>query len=301
VTETVTPYAAPAKTPLGIAAMVLAMMLLASMDATAKYLVRDYAIVQILWVRFAIFLVVALALARRRGIATTFVSRQWRLQVARSLVLLAEAAAFILSFSLLPLANVHAIAAMAPLLATALAVPMLGERVGRHRWAAVGVGLIGVLVIIRPGMGTMDWSAAAPLTAAFLWALYQILVRKVGLTDSVTTTTLYTAAVGLAVLTLIAPFVWRAPDTEGWLLMLLVGVLGSAGHIVLFKALELAPASSLQPFAYMLTVWAAVMGYLVFDHIPDAMTIAGAVIVVLGGLYALHRERLRAGAARSPH
>ena len=279
--------------------MVLAMMLLASMDATAKYLVRDYTIVQILWVRFVIFLAVALALARRRGIARTFVSRQWRLQIVRSLVLLAEAAAFILSFSLLPLADVHAVAAAAPLLATALAVPMLGERVGRHRWTAVAVGLLGVLVIVRPGMGTMQWAAAAPLAAAFLWALYQVLVRKVGLTDSVATTTLYTAAVGLAVLTLLVPFVWRAPDPGAWSLMLLVGVLGSAGHIVLFKALELAPASALQPFGYMLMVWAAVMGYLVFDHIPDAPTMGGAVIVVLGGLYALHRERLRAGASPS--
>jgi drug/metabolite transporter (DMT)-like permease len=269
------------------------------MDATAKYLVRDYTIVQILWVRFVIFLAVALALARRRGIARTFVSRQWRLQIVRSLVLLAEAGAFILSFSLLPLADVHAVAAAAPLLATALAVPMLGERVGRHRWAAVAVGLLGVLVIVRPGMGTMQWAAAAPLAAAFLWALYQVLVRKVGLTDSVATTTLYTAAVGLAVLTLLVPFVWRAPDLEAWLLMLLVGVLGSAGHIVLFKALELAPASALQPFGYMLMVWAAVMGYLVFDHIPDVPTIGGAVIVVLGGLYALHRERLRADASPS--
>jgi drug/metabolite transporter (DMT)-like permease len=280
-------------TALGIALMVLAMMLLASMDATAKYLVRDYTIVQILWVRFVIFLAVALALARRRGIRRTFASRRWKLQVVRSLVLLAEAAAFILSFSLLPLADVHAVAAAAPLIATALAVPVLGERVGRHRWAAVAIGLIGVLMIVRPGTGAMDWAAAAPLAAAFLWALYQILVRKVGLTDSVTTTTLYTALVGLVALSLAVPFVWRAPDTDAWLLLGLVGVLGSAGHVVLFKALELAPASALQPFAYMLMVWAAVMGFLVFGYVPDLMTIAGAAVVVAGGLYALHRERLR--------
>ena len=294
-TRTATPSNATGAAPLGIALMVLAMMLLASMDATAKYLVRDFTIVQILWVRFAIFLAVAVALARRRGLRRTLASKHWKLQIVRSLVLLAEAAAFILSFSLLPLADVHAVAAAAPLIATALAVPLLGEKVGPHRWTAVAVGLVGVLIIVRPGMGAMDWAAMAPLAAAFLWALYQVLVRKVSLDDSVATTTLYTAAVGLAVLSLLAPFVWRAPDLDAWLLMLLVGVIGSAAHIILFKALELAPASALQPFGYMLMVWAVVMGFLVFDHIPDFWTIAGAAVVVVGGLYAFHRERLRAG------
>jgi drug/metabolite transporter (DMT)-like permease len=293
----VTGHLAPARpsatAPLGIALMVLAMMLLASMDATAKYLVRDYSIVQILWVRFVIFLAVAAALARRRGIRRSFASKHWKLQIVRSLVLLAEAAAFILSFSLLPLADVHAVAAAAPLIATALAVPLLREKVGPHRWTAVAIGLVGVLIIVRPGMGVMDWAAAAPLAAGFLWALYQVLVRKVGLTDSVTTTALYTAAVGLLVLSLLVPFAWQAPDLDGWLLMLLVGILGSAAHIILFKALELAPASALQPFGYMLMVWAAVMGFLVFGHIPDLWTITGAIVVVAGGLYALHRERLR--------
>jgi drug/metabolite transporter (DMT)-like permease len=162
----------------------------------------------------------------------------------------------------------------------------------------VAIGMIGVVIIVRPGMGVMDWAATAPIAAAFLWALYQVLVRKVSFADTVATTTLYTAAVGLAVLTVLAPFVWQAPDREAWFLMALVGVLGSAGHIVLFKALELAPASALQPFAYMLMVWAAVMGFLVFDHIPDAWTFTGAAIVVAGGLYAIHRERLRGAVHR---
>lgn len=273
--------------------MLLSMMLMASMDATAKYLVRDYAIVQILWVRFVIFLVVALVLAGRGGIRRALASRHWKLQIVRSLVLLAEAAVFILGFSLLPLADVHAVAAVAPLIATALAVPLLGEKVGPHRWTAVAVGLIGVLIIIRPGAETLAWSAAVPLAAAFLWALYQVLVRKVGLDDAVTTTALYTAVVGLIVLSVLTPFVWRAPDLEGWLLMLLVGVLGAAAHIILFKAFALAPASFLQPFGYFLMVWAAFLGFVVFHHVPDIWTIVGAVIVVAGGLYALHRERLR--------
>ena len=273
--------------------MLLSMMLMASMDATAKYLVRDYTIVQILWVRFVIFLLVALALAGRGGIRRAVASRQWKLQIVRSLVLLAEAAVFILGFSMLPLAEVHAVAAAAPLIATALAVPLLGEKVGPHRWTAVAVGLIGVLIIIRPGGETLAWSAAVPLAAAFLWALYQILVRKVGLDDAVTTTALYTAVVGLIVLSALAPFVWRAPDLEGWFLMILIGVLGSAAHIILFKAFALAPASFLQPFGYFLMVWAAFLGFVVFGHIPDIWTIVGAVIVVGGGLYALHRERLR--------
>ena len=281
----------PARAGPGIALMVLAMCLMASMDATAKWLVEDHSIAQILLVRFSMFLAVAMALAWRRGLRRTARSARPGLQVLRCLVMLAEIYAFIWAFSLLPLADVHGIAAVSPLIAMALAAALLGERVGWRRWIAVGVGLVGVLVIVRPGSGAMGWAASIAVAAAFLWALFQVLVRKVGLEDSVETTSLYTAAVAVAVLACAAPFMWRPADGEGWTLMLTVGALGSLGHLVLFRALQLAPASVLQPFGYAMVVWAAAMGFLLFGDVPDAWTVAGVAIVVAGGLYAFRLER----------
>ncbi len=275
----------------GIALMVLAMCLMASMDATAKWLVEDISIPQILLVRFGVFLIVALALASRRSLIRTVRSKKPALQVIRCMVMLAEISVFIWAFSLLPLADVHAIAAVSPLMATALAVPLLREKVGWHRWSAVAIGFIGVLIIVRPGSGVMGWAAFVPLLAAFLWALLQVLTRKVGLEDSVETTALYSAAIAVAVMALFAPFSWKPPTSEQWALLVLTGVLGSAGLLVLFKALQVGAASALQPFSYSMVVWATVLGLLIWGHFPDAWTLTGVAIVVAGGLYAFSRER----------
>ena len=282
----------------GIASMVAAMCLLASMDATAKWLVADYAIAQILLLRFCVFLLLALVLAAREGFAASLRSRRPGLQLVRCLVMLAEIYVFVWAFSLLPLADVHGIAALSPLLAMALAVPLLGERVGWQRWVAVAVGFAGVAMIVRPGAGVMGPAAAVPLCAALLWALLQVLIRKVGLVDSVATTSLYSAAVAAAVTAATAPFVWRPPDAEGWGLMLLAGALGSLGHLLLFRALQLAPASALQPFGYALVAWAAVMGFAVFGEFPDGWTLAGIAVVVASGLFAFNRERAASRSAR---
>jgi drug/metabolite transporter (DMT)-like permease len=283
-----------AHTARGIGLMIVAMALMASMDATAKWLVEDHAIPQILLVRFLVFLGFALLLAQRRGgLRTTLRSRNPKLQIVRSLVMLAEIYVFVIAFSLLPLANVHAIAAVSPLMAMALAVPLLGEKVGWHRWSAVGVGLLGVLLIVRPGVAATDWAMAVPLLAAFLWALLQVLIRKVGLSDPIETTGLYSAGIAVVVMGVIAPFVWTPPTMQGWGLLLLTGLFGTLGHLTLFKALELAPASAVQPFSYMMMVWATLAGLVVFGQFPDAWTIAGAAVIVAGGLYAFARERRR--------
>lgn len=281
----------------GMALMVLAMCLMATMDATAKLLAQDYSIAQILLVRFAVFLGVVLALAWRRGWLATVRSRQPDLQVLRSLVMLAEIVVFLWAFSLLPLADVHAIAAVSPLIAVALAALLLGERVGWRRWMAVAAGCAGVLVIMRPGSGVMGPAALIALLAAFLWALLQVLIRRVGLDDSVETTALWSAAIAVLILVFLVPFDWRPVASGDWLLLVLLGLLGAACHLVLFRALQVAPASLLQPFAYTLVVWAAVMGYALFGEFPDIWTLAGIVIVIAGGLYAFSRER----ASRSAH
>jgi drug/metabolite transporter (DMT)-like permease len=124
-----------------------------------------------------------------------------------------------------------------------------------------------------------------------MWSLYQVLTRVVSRTDPPLTTLFYTALIGAVVLTVIGPFDWRAPDAAGWALFALVAALGAGGHYLMIKALQLAPASVLQPFAYTVLVWATLVGFVVFGNLPDRFTVAGALIIVASGLYAFARER----------
>jgi drug/metabolite transporter (DMT)-like permease len=270
--------------------MNLAMFLLAGMDGITKTLATDYAVPQILSVRFLIFCLFALAIARPKSLRTAFRSRHPILQIARSLIIVVEVGVFIVAFRHLPLADAHAISGIAPLLVTALAVPFLGEKVGMRRWAAISIGFLGLLIIVRPGIGVFNPAALIPLAGAGLWAIYQILMRKVS-EDSAATSLLYMAVTGAVVMTALAPFFWRPPDTTGWLLLFSLGVVGSLGHFILIKAFQAAPASTLQPFHYVVLIWATIIGYLVFGDLPDAWTVLGAAVIAGSGLYAFYRER----------
>ena len=279
----------------GIGLMCLAMFVLACMDAMSKHLAAHYPISQILAVRFWLFSGFAVLIFGRGRLREALRTDHLWLQIVRSLVIACEVAVFVLAFRYLPLAEVHAIAGIAPLLVTALAVPFLGERVGIRRWLAVLAGFVGLLVILRPGLKVFEPAALIPLAGASLWAVYQLLVRTTS-SDSAATMLLYTSLVGAVVTGLIAPFQWIAPDAQGWVLLVALGIVGSLGHWLLIRAIQSAPASSLQPFHYTILLWATLVGYLVFDELPDGWTIAGACIIVSGGLYAWQRERRVAAA-----
>ena len=274
----------------GIACALAAWLLFACMDAGSKLLAEQYSIIQILWVRFLSLLAVSAWLAARHG-SRGLVTRRFWLQSLRSFMLMVEIGLFILTITVLPLADAHAILAISPLLVTALSVPLLGEKVGIRRWSAVGVATLGMLVILRPGFGAMHPMALVALACACMWSLYQVLTRIVSRTDAPLTTLFYTALIGAVALTAIGPFYWRMPDAQGWALFALVAALGAGGHYLLIKALQLAPASLLQPYAYTVLVWATVVGFTVFGNLPDLWTVLGALIIVASGLYTFARER----------
>ncbi|HSA81768.1 MAG TPA: DMT family transporter [Geminicoccaceae bacterium] len=277
----------------GIACVLVAWLLFACMDAGSKQLAEDYSIVQILWLRFLSLAVIAAWLVRRQGGIIAFRTRHFWLQGARSLLLVVEIGLFILTISVLPLANAHAILAVTPLLVTALSVPLLGERVGIRRWSAIGIAFIGMLIILRPGFGMMHPMALVALLCAAMFALYQILTRIVSRADPPLTTLFYTALVGAAGLTVVGPFHWATPDAAGWALFGLVAALGASGHYLLIKALQLAPASTLQPYSYTILIWATLVGFLLFGNLPDLATVAGALIIAASGIYTFARERRR--------
>ncbi|MEQ9641881.1 MAG: DMT family transporter [Alphaproteobacteria bacterium] len=272
----------------GIALMVLAMGVLAGMDAITKYLATRYDVPQILAIRFWIFLGFAAAMAGPRNVPTLLRSTMPWHQLARSLIIVVEVGVFVLSFRYLPLADVHAITGIAPLLVTALAVPMLGERVGIRRWSAVAVGFVGLLIIIRPGFGELDPYLLIPLGGAFLWALYQVLTRQVS-RDAPATSMLYMAGVGAIVMSFIAPFVWVPPTLIDWGALIALGIIGSFGHYLFIRAFQAAPASVLQPFHYTALVWATLIGWTVFGDLPDGWTVAGGLVIAASGIYAILR------------
>lgn len=270
------------------------MLLFAAMDAMSKSLSTSHAIPQILWVRYILFSGLAILVLRRQGLAAVWHTERPWLQFFRALLLVVENGVFVLAFKYLPLADVHAIAAASPLIVIALSVPVLGEKVGIRRWLAVIAGFLGVLLIIRPGFQEVRPAMLIALLGAFMWGSYQIMVRLCARTDSSATTWLWSAAIGLFATTLVGPFTWTQPTPAGWALLVAIALLGSGGHLALIKALGLAEAGALQPYSYTLLLWATVIGYFAFDHIPDHWTLAGAGLVLASGLYAWHRERVRA-------
>lgn len=278
----------------------LSMFGFAAMDSMSKLLVRDYPITQTLWIRYGIFTIFALLIARRRGVARAVHSRRPWLQGGRSVLGMVENAVFVLAFLYLPLAETHAVAATSPLIVIALSAVFLREAVTLKRWLAVVAGFAGVVLIIRPGFQVLAWPLLLPLLGALLWAVYQLLTRLCAATDPPETTLLWTAAIGFAATSLLGPWQWHAPDLIGWLLILGVAALGSLSHYALIRALDYAQAGAVQPYSYSLLVWAAVLGVLVFGDIPDGWTIAGGGIVVLGGLYSWYQDRQENGRPGCP-
>jgi drug/metabolite transporter (DMT)-like permease len=270
---------------------VLAMLGFASMDAISKWMVADYAIGQMMWIRYAVFCVFAWLVVRRKGFVRTARARRPWLQAFRALLAAVESAVFVLAFRYLPLADTHAVAATSPLIVIALGAVFLGERAGKARWLAVAVGLAGVLMIVRPGFRTLDWPLLLPLLGAALWAGYQVLVRLCTRDDSADTTLVWSAFIAFAATSFIGPWQWLWPDAFGWTLLLAMALLGSLAHFALIKALDHAEAGAVQPYSYTLLVWVTVLGALVFGDIPDRWTLLGAAVIVASGLYAWHHDR----------
>ena len=276
----------------GIYWMLLTTGLFTSLDATAKYLAQDYPVPQVLWARFSFHLLFVAAFLGTR-LSVTLRSERLGLQLLRSLLMLVTTGMFFFAVGSLPLADVVAIMFVGPLFVTALSVPLLGDYVGPRRWAAVAVGFLGALLVVRPGSGIMQGLAVLPVLAAFSHALYTITTRKLANHDRPMTTLFYTAALGAVVTTAIVPFFWVTPDVTGWLLMALLGVFGAAGHLTLIKALGYASPVVVAPLSYASLVWSIGMGFALFGDLPDGMTLLGAAVIAGSGLYVFHRERAR--------
>ena len=275
----------------GIGILVIATFFFAVQDAITKHLIVSLSVFQIVAVRFFFFALFAVIFAARRvGLRAGFRSTNPPLQVFRALLITAEISVFAVTIQFMGLAEMHALFACFPLLITALSVPLLGEDVGWRRWLAVFVGFLGTLIIIRPGLGVFNpWSLGA-LSAALMFALYNILTRRVSRQDSFETSLLYFGVVGFISAGVFAIFIWKQPDGLESMLLLAISIAAIVGHLCLIKALELVPAVILQPFNYFVLVWAIILGYLLFGEVLDPVSLAGAAIVVGSGVFIARRE-----------
>jgi drug/metabolite transporter (DMT)-like permease len=281
----------PNRPRFAIAVVLLAMLLLASMDAISKHLTASLAVPQILAIRFWVFLIFSLSLAGHKGFKKTLKSAKPKTQLLRGIIMIGQMTAFIVAVRVMPLADVHTILAAAPILVMALAAVFLKEKIGPRRITAVAISFIGVLIIIRPGSTVFEPASLIALGGACCWATFQILLRVVGAKDSAETTTLYSAMVGFVCFSAAAPLVWQPPTPEVWAWLVLLGLLGACGHLLLSSAYRNAEASTLQPFSYAMPLFAVILGWIAFGDFPDMWTIAGGGIVIASGLYALKRER----------
>ena len=277
----------------GIALMVAVTFIFALQDGISRHLAETYNVYMALMVRFWFFAAFVLVIAARSpgGIKRATRSGLPWAQVIRSLILITEVVVMVQAFVYLGLVHSHAVFACYPLLVAALSGPVLGEKVGWRRWAAIGVGFCGILVILRPGFGVFAPAAVVPLVAAGMFALYGLLTRAVSRHDSSATSFFYTGTAGAVVMTAAALWQWvpmTAPDW-GWMAMLCLT--GALGHWTLIKCYEFAEASAVQPFAYFQLVFASAVGVIFWGDILPPATILGAAIVVGAGLFTLWRER----------
>ena len=278
---------------------VSATVLFGSSDTISKYLSGSLPIVEFIWIRYVIFLIMAAILVRRTP-NRAMRARNPGLQITRGFCVVGSSMLFVYGVRSMTMAQATTISFLSPLLITILSIPLLGETVGPRRWAAVAAGMIGMLIVVRPGLGGFDPAALFGVASAFCWALALIITRKISSSDPPQTTVLWSASIGTAVLTLILPFqaVWPTPKQYG--LSLVLGILASGGQWLVILAHRIAPASLLAPFFYGQLLWVTVLGFLVFRNLPDTFTLAGAAIIVGSGLYTAHRERVRRAAPGKP-
>jgi len=274
----------------GIGFMIFMTVCFSCLDALAKYTSRDLPLFMVLWGRYVFhFLFVALFFFRGapRDIIHT---KRIKLQILRAILIFCAGVTFLGALMFLPLADCVVIAFVSPLLVTALSVPILGESVDIHRWGVVIIGLLGVMIVIRPGMGIFHWVSILPLITALLSACFQITTRILGRTDKALTTLFYSGAGGLILSSIAILFVWESPSLEQWLIFVLMGFLGAVGHFFMIKAFEFAPVSLLAPFNYTTLIWATFIGFFLFGDLPDVWTIMGAAIIILSGFYLIRQE-----------
>ncbi|AHD01808.1 DMT family transporter [Leisingera methylohalidivorans] len=292
--------AAPARAqinnvPLGILLMIAATVVFALQDGISRHLAGTYNTYMVVMVRYWFFAAFVMFLAARApgGIRAAARTDQLWLQIFRGVLLVGEICVAVYGFTVLGLIESQAVFICYPLLVAALSGPVLGESVGWRRWAAIGVGLIGVLIILQPGMGVFNPAAIIPFISALMFAVYGLVTRYAARQDSTATSFFWTGVAGMVFMTAIGIWYWEPMSQTDWFWMALLCVSGVTGHWLLIKCYEMAEASAVQPFAYFHLIWTAMLGMAVFGEVVRNNVAIGAGIIIAAGLFTLWRERVK--------
>jgi len=271
----------------GILFAVAAYFSFSILDAFQKTAVINHSIFQLLFIKYIFTLLLSCSEAKRKNNYKFWQSNNVKLQVLRSFFSIIESGCFVLAFRYLSLADVHSVGSLTPVIIVALSALILKENVSPKTWIAIFIGFLGVLIILRPGLSIFDIKSLLPLMAAFFLGLYQVVTRKVSENDSTETSLFYTSLIGFIVMSILAFVYWQPLTLNSYFLFTGIGIFFSMGIYFQIIALSKARASIIQPFHYTLIFWAIILGYLVYDDLPDMPTVAGAIIIAASGIYVL--------------
>ena len=277
----------------GIWLMIAAVSVFAAQDGFSRHLAETYNTFMVIMIRYWFFAVFVLVLAWRQpqGFLAAVRTRHPWLHLIRASLLIAEVCVIVQGYTLIGLINSHAIFAVCPLLVAGLAVPLLGERIAWQRWAAIGTGLAGVLIILQPGSGVFSLASLLPLAAATMFALYSLLTRLTTRDEPAFVALFWSGVIGAILVSIVGLPNWEPMVGADWLWMTIYALLAVAGNWLLIRCYEVAEASSVQPFAYLQIVLVSLIGIVVYDEVLRTPVIIGGGIVVAAGLFALVHSR----------
>ena len=275
----------------GVGLMLLAMAILPGIDVMAKHLGSlGFPVIQIVWARLFFGGLVTLPFALRHGMGALWPDRPW-LHALRGGLLIAATFSFFLSVQYLPIADALAIFFVQPLVLTALSPLVLGERVGPRRWAAVLVGFLGTLIIIRPGIIAVSPGALAAFAAGTFLALYFLITRRISGRQPAMVTTFQTNLIGGLIASVLVLPVFQMPDPGTWLEFAALGAVANLGHSMIVRAYDFAEASLLAPLAYTEMITSTLLGWVFFGDFPDRWTFVGVAVLIGCAIYISVRER----------
>ena len=263
----------------------------AALDSTAKWLVLALPVFQVVWLRFVMHALLGILVLTPRYGMTLYRAKEPRLQLLRALMQAVMTALNFWALQYLQLDVTGAIQFSVPILIAVISARLLDERLDARRWIAILIGFAGVLLIVRPGSQGFHPAIILSLINAVLYALFNMLTRRLAATELPATTQLWSAMGAAVMLTPFGLMEWTSPqDWVTWTLVLSMGIYGGLGHLMVTQAHRYASAAVLGPFLYQQIIYMTLLGWLIFGHVPDMAVMGGAAIVVASGLYLLYRE-----------
>ena len=274
--------------------MLVSVFFFAVFDAITKYLSGSYSPFFLIWSRYFVHTTIAVLLFFPKNGMAVFETKRLGAQVIRGLLMFGVSLCMMNGAKHIPLAELTALYFTAPLIATAATPILLKEKIGKRSWIAVGLGFTGVLIIAKPSDGDVNSMMLLPLTAAALYAGFQIFTRNFSKTESPITTNIMTGMVGAIAMTLALPFLWKewlVPTLPHMLFILGLGLSGFLAQFMLIKALGGGNPAELAPFSYTQLIWASVIGFVIFEATPKVGTLIGMVVIAAGGMYEIWNKK----------